>query len=219
MADLLDNLKCLDLDGIRPVFDELAGHEADAGRQWIGDRKHVRRSDKAVMLDARRLQNAVEHIGQLPEPGEAMHLITAKRYSLFSVIQATLRLAAPSTITYLGVATLGFSTANLEDLLQLLDSRQIEKVDFLYSVYFKSNEKESCQRLTHELTRRGHRVVAMLTHAKILLLELTDGRSYVVESSANPRSCSSIEQITMTNDTALLTFHRTWLDEIMGAKK
>ena len=35
----------------------------------------------------------------------------------------------------------------------------------------------------------------------------------------NLRSCSSIEQITMTNDAALLTFHRTWLDEIMGAKK
>ena len=55
----------------------------------------------------------------------------------------------------------------------------------------------------------------MLTHAKVLLIELTDGRSFTVESSANLRSCSSIEQITMTQDAALTTFHRTWIDEIL----
>ena len=53
-------------------------------------------------------------------------------------------------------------------------------MDFLYSVYFKSSEKEICQRLAHELTTRGHRVVACLQHAKILLIELTDGRTIVV---------------------------------------
>jgi hypothetical protein len=219
VGNVLDNLKCLDLDGIKPVFDELAGHEADAGRQWVGDRRHVRRTDKQVLLDARRLQNAVEHIGRLPEPGEAFHLVTAKRYSLWNVIQATLQLGSPAKIAYLGVATLGFSTANLEELLQLIDTGQIRKVDFLYSVYFKSNEKEICQRLTHELATRGQRVVAMLTHAKVVLMQLTDGGAYVVESSANLRSCSSIEQITMMHDPTLLAFHRSWIDEIMGATR
>ena len=52
----------------------------------------------------------------------------------------------------------------------------------------------------HELTTRGPRVVAMLTHAKVVLIETTDGRDFVVESSANLRSCSSIEQITVTHD-------------------
>ncbi len=122
----LDNLKSLDLDSIKPVFDELAGEEKDAGR--------------------------------------------------------------------------------------------IGKVDFLFSVYFKSNERESCERLAHELTTRGHRVVAMLNHAKLLLIVTTDGASYVVESSANLRSCSSIEQITITADADLLAFHRAWIDELMRAK-
>ena len=56
----------------------------------------------------------------------------------------------------------------------------------------------------------------MLTHAKILLIELTDGRSYVVESSANLRSCSSIEQIVMTHDRPLFDFHHQWLDELLA---
>ena len=127
-----------------------------------------------------------------------------------------MQLAAPATIAYLGIATLGFSKANLDELLSLLDTGQIGKVDFLFSVYFKSGQREDCERLAHELGTRGHRVVAMLTHAKILLMQLSDGRAFVVESSANLRSCSSIEQITLTHDVDLLRFHRTWIDSLFA---
>jgi hypothetical protein len=218
--NFLDSLPTMDTTDLKPLFDQLAGHEVDAARELHGgDRKAIRRADAKVMLDGRRLQNALEHIGRLPESGEAFHLITAKRYSLWHIICATLALAAPATIARLTIATLGFSKDNLEQLLDLLDRGQIGKVDFLYSVYFKSNEKELCLRLTHDLTSRGHRVVAMLTHAKILLIELTDGRAYSVESSANLRSCASIEQITMTHDRALFDFHRGWISNIMEAQK
>ncbi|MCG2683982.1 MAG: hypothetical protein L6306_10255 [Planctomycetales bacterium] len=209
----------LDANALQSVFDRYAGLETDAGRQWVGDRRHVRRTDKAIMLDARRLQNAIEHIGRLPEPGEAFHLVTAKRYSLWHVIKAVLHFAAPTTIAYLGIATLGFSKTNLDELLTEIDAGRIGKVDFLFSVYFKSNERESCERLAHELTARGQRVVAMLSHAKILLMQLSDGRSYVVESSANLRSCSSIEQIVVTHDRELFDFHWRWINEIMETRK
>jgi len=170
-VDWAAGLATIDVAGLRPVYDELAGHENDAARQWVGDRRHVRRTDRAVLLDARRLQDALTHVGRLPKPGEAFHMVTAKRYSLWHVITATLQLAAPATIRYLGIATLGFSRENLEQLLALIDAGQIEKVDFLFSVYFKSGQREICQRLAHELTARGQRVVACLQHAKILLME------------------------------------------------
>jgi hypothetical protein len=202
-----DTLPTMDLDSVRPIFDELAGHEVDAGRQWVGDRRHVRRTDKQVLLDARRLRNAIEHIGRLPEAGEAFHLVTAKRYSLWHVVKATLTLAAPAKIERLTVATLGFSRQNLEELLAALDAGDIGKVDFLFSVYFKSNEREICERLAHELATRGQRVVACLQHAKVVLMEMSTGGAYVVESSANLRSCSSIEQIT-----------RTWIDSVLRGK-
>ena len=213
----LDNLPSLDLNGIRPVF--APSGDADKARQLAADAKHVRRTEKAVMLDARRLANALEHIGRLPEPAEAFHLITEKRYSMMHVIPATLHLAAPATIAYLAIVTLSFSQPNMVDLLALLDAGQIGTVDFLYSVYFRSNNREACEGLTTELGRRGHRVYAGLIHAKILLLELTDGRAYTVESSANLRSCASVEQITLTHDRALLDFHRAWITQIMEARK
>ena len=130
-------------------------------------------------------------------------------------MKAFLALAAPATIAYLGIATLGFSRSNLEELLALLDSGSITKADFCYSVYFKSNEKEICRRLAHELSTRGHRVVACLQHAKVLLIELTDGRAFAVESSANLRSCASIENITIFHDRALFDFHKAWLDDVL----
>jgi len=104
--------------------------DKDKARQLSEDRRHVRRTDKAVMLDARRLANAIEHIGRLPEPGEAFHMVCEKKYSMMHVVPATLHLAEPVTIRYLAVVTLSFSSANMIDLLAMLDAGQIEKVDF-----------------------------------------------------------------------------------------
>ena len=109
---------------------------------------------------------------------------------MMHVIPATLHLAAPATIRYLAIVTLSFSQPNMVDLLAMLDSGQIASLDFLYSVYFRSNNREACEGLTSELGRRGHRVYAGLIHAKILLIETTDGRHFVVEASANLRSCA-----------------------------
>ncbi len=124
-------------------------------------------------------------------------------------------MSAPAVLRYLCICTLGFSAANLAELLTMLDAGQVERVDFVYSLYFRSVEHEACDRLAIELARRGQRVVALRTHAKILLLETTAGGCYTIESSANLRSCRNVEQSTFTNDPALLKFHRGWLEELL----
>ena len=95
---------------MRPVFDELAGEENDAAREWVGDRRHVGKTDRQVLLDARRLQNAVMHIGRLPDPGEAFHLVTREATTrLWHVVKATLQLAAPVRIAYLAAQRLALA--------------------------------------------------------------------------------------------------------------
>jgi hypothetical protein len=214
--DQFSNLKTLDLAGLQRVFgEELADHQQDARRELAGDRAFRRTPSKRTLIDARQTANAVAHIGRLPAPGESIHLVCAGGYSLYHHIEAVLQIAAPATIRYLGICTLGFSKDNLERLIGLLDAGTIGQVDFLYSVYFKSNEREICERLAHELTTRGQRVLSMRTHAKLLLIELGDGRDcYTIESSANLRSCKNVEQSTFTNDRSLLDFHRQWLNEL-----
>lgn len=209
------DLATLDIEALRPVFEVTP--DRDKPRQLdADDPRLIRRTQKRVMLDARRLGNAIEHIGRLPDPGESFHLVTEKRYSLMHVIPATLQLAAPIALKRLTVITLSFSQANMVDLLTLFDSGQVAHIDFLYSIYFKSNEKDNCERLAYELTTRGCRVFAGLIHAKILLMELDDGRALVAEASANLRSCSSVEQITLTHDRALLEFHSQWVETVLA---
>ncbi len=221
MGTWTDSLKSLDLDGIRPMFDELAGLEKDVARRFGPTRRHVTRTAKAIMKDARQRQNAIEDVRELPEPGTVVHLLTAKRFALFNIIETVLAMRAPARIRYLAICTLGFSTANIEALAAMLDTGQVERLDFVFSVYFRSLEKENCERLTVELGRRGARIVALLQHSKILVIETTDGHSYVAESSANLRSCASLEQTTIFADVDLAAFHKAWIDELFtkGSQK
>jgi hypothetical protein len=210
-----DTLTTIDVETLAAPLPSMAVADADKATQIGSDRRHVGRTERAVMLDARRLQNAIKHIGRLPDPGEAFHLITEKAYSMMHVIPAVLHYAAPVRIRYLAIVTLSFSRVNMVDLLAMIDSGEIERVDFAYSVYFKSNNKDQCTQLAEGLTARGQRVYSGLIHAKILLIELDDGRAFTVESSANLRSCASVEQITIFHDRPLLEFHRTWISGLM----
>ena len=219
MADPFSNLKCLDPDGLQPVFPELVGMEKDVTRDFGPTRRHITRTAKAIMRDARQRQNAIEDIRDLPEPGNVFHLLTAKRFALFNVIEAILKMRAPAKIRYLAICTLGFSTANVEALAAMLDTGQVERLDFVFSVYFRSLEKENCERLTVELGRRGARIIALLQHSKILVIETTDGQSYVAESSGNLRSCASLEQTTIFADAGLAAFHKAWIDSLFTERK
>ncbi len=212
-------LPAMDMTSIRPVFEELAGLEKDAARDFGPTRRHVTQTARSIQRDARHLVNAIADIGDLPEPGTVVHLLTAKRFALFDVIRAVLELRAPATIRYLGIATLGFSTANVEGLAAMLDGGQVARLDFIFSIYFRSLEKANCKRMTAELGRRGARIVAFLQHSKILVIETTDGQNYVVESSANLRSCASLEQLAIFNDPDLLRFHRQWFDDLLTKPK
>ena len=97
-----------------------------------------------------------------------IHLLTAKRFALFNVIEAVPDLASPGDDPILGNLHVGFSTANVEALAAMLDASEVERLDFVFSVYFQSLEKENCERLTVELGRRGARIIALLQHARFL---------------------------------------------------
>jgi len=212
--DWVATLPMLDVGTLSPIFDPLEGLEKDAARQFGATRRHVTRTAREIFKDARQCQNAIADIGDLPQRGEAIHLLTAKRFALFNVIEAVLTMRAPATIRYLAICTLGFSTANVVALAAMLDSGNIGRLDFVFSVFFKSLEKENCERLVAELSTRGQRVVALLQHCKILVIETSDGQSYVVESSANLRSCASLENLAIFNDSELATWHRSWIDSL-----
>jgi hypothetical protein len=209
-------LKPFDVGSLRPVFDELASHRKEAAIELDQDAKLTRQPTERRTLNLLRVANAAKALDAIPAPGETVHMVVKGNFSLWDFVPAVLHLAAPSTIRRLDIATLGFSKSNVEELAAMLDDGRIAQVTLLYSVYFRSGDAGLCDSLHAEMERRGQKVFCCRTHAKVVLLELSDGRAIVFETSANLRSCRNVEQVTITHDRALLDFHRTWIEEIAG---
>jgi hypothetical protein len=161
------------------------------------------------------LGNAIKHIERLPEPGEYLHCVINGSYDPWFVVPAVLRLAAPATIAHLWVATLGYNRTNILNMVQLLDAKAIARVSLICSLYFRSVERDIWDELYNGLTSRGQRVVSVRSHCKILGFEMSDGRRFLSQGSANLRSSSNLEQFVMTQDGELLAFHTAWMDDVI----
>jgi hypothetical protein len=153
---------------------------------------------------------------ELPGHGESLHCIMSGSYHGWSLIPAFLSLIQPRKIKRLTLTTLGFSGRNGEHLLELIDQGEIEAATLLCSCYFRDASKEVYEPLRAALAKRGQTLCAARCHAKIMLLETADGRQFVIESSANLRSCQSIEQFTITQAPDLYAFHLAWIMDVVA---
>lgn len=153
----------------------------------------------------------------LPESGESFHGIMAGNFHAFAFLPAILRLAGCQAVE-VNIATLGFNESNAVELFDLLDRGEVQKCSFIFSCYYRSAEPEVTDALIEGLQARSQRVAVVRNHAKLILVELIDGRCFTWESSANMRSCRNVESYVLTNDRALLQFHRQWMNELMEAK-
>jgi hypothetical protein len=213
MNDPFENLQSMDLDV--PSFYEDQEHAGrNVGVILTDDRTHRRIAARRTTIDLTKVANAAKQLDRLPEPGESIHGIMRGNFDAFDFVPAMLDLIAPATLAELNIATLGFNERNAAVLIDLIDAGEITRASFIGSHFWKSHETGVFDALHHALTSRGHRCLAMRCHAKILLFETTDGRSYVMEGSANLRSCRNLEQFVLTQDADLLQFHRQWMAEM-----
>jgi hypothetical protein len=212
----IDKLKPFDAANLKPVFNELAGHCKEASIELDDNGKLCRKPSGRRTMNMLGVSNAIQALGGLPAPEETWHCVCRGNFAMFDLIPTVLEFTKPARIEWLGVSTLGFSKANVAGLCDLLDSQRVGKLDFLFSVYFRANEKDLCTGLQQELTARGQRVVALRLHAKVLAFEMSDGRCYVNESSANLRSNRNVEQFTLTNSRPLLEFTRQWMAALLS---
>jgi len=175
----------------------------------------ITRAKRRAFMDARREKNAIEHVISLPKPEESLHLIVDGRFEPCDMIPATRRLSDPATIKSLTVTTLGLNEDNIAQICRAIDAGKIGTATIITSHYFRAAERPLYEWMKKEIEQRGGRVRGLRTHAKIMLMETTDGNCYVVEGSANLRSCKSVEQMVMTNSRPLFEFHQTWIEDFI----
>lgn len=216
MSTSLEDLPAFDVAALPSFYASQSAQARNAAVELADGLKLVRRAAKRQTLHLLNVANAAAHIERLPEAGETFHCVMKGNFHSWDLAPAILKLAAPAAAKYLGIATLGFNKSNAAELLDLFDRRQIGRIDFIASCYFRSTCADEFGFLHAGLSSRGQRCVAVRSHAKIMLFELTDGRALVIESSANLRSCRNVEQFTLTHDRGLLDFHRGWMTTLIN---
>lgn len=174
----------------------------------------IQKASKREFIHALEVANAARELGKLPDRDEIIHCVMRGNFHGWDLVPAILRLAA-QPIETLYLATLGFNQRNAAEMLRLIDDGQIGALTLVCANYMRDASAETFQTLANGLHERGQRIAAARNHAKVIAAKLPDGRAYVVESSANLRSCHNIEQFTLTESPALFDFHVWWIDRVI----
>jgi hypothetical protein len=178
------------------------------------DLLHRRKAARRALIDARQEKNALELIIKLPEESESVHFVIDGRFEPCDLIPATRRLSDPAIIKELTICTLGFNSDNIACIRQGMDAEKILKTTLICSHYFQKTDRDLYATAFKEIQEdRGGRVYGLRTHAKLILMEMSDGRCFTIEGSGNLRSCMSIEQFVFTCDRQLYKFHLNWLED------
>jgi hypothetical protein len=161
--------------------------------------------------DLSRVPNAIKLIQELPQPGETVHAILGGDFHAWDLIPAAQEMIG-KPISELTITTLGFNLANNQHLCEMIDAGKVQKVFVLCSAYFEGADRDVFNQAKERLEARGQKIQATRNHSKIILIKPASGPDrFVIESSANLRSCNNLEQMALTNDAALFEFHQGWI--------
>jgi len=205
---------------LKPPATHIAAIENELRRlpHLAGDRRLTVRQVRSRCRDARKTETAAEAIGELPSQGEATLLVLSGRFALANFIPATANLAG-CAIAELHVATMSWSRRNIEMLCDMIDSGKIGRLWLLGSHYFKGTSPELYNLAAAELGKRSDRAkfLTVRNHGKWLLMKMADGRAFTILSSANLRSCKSLEGAVIFADPELHSFNCGWIEELFAA--
>ncbi len=214
MQDWTKALPALDLDAVPAFYPMPAAEHRRPNIELDETRQLFRTPTGRRTVNAIDCPNAFRVLERLPIEGEDFHVVTKGNSPLFDIIPWILEKAAPATVAWAAITPLGFSRQNVADLCALLDAGKIARLDFVYSAFFRSVEKDAVGYLADALQSRGQRVLAARCHAKLMLFETSDGRCFTNSGSGNLRACRSIETFTLSNGRDVLEFHKGWLTEL-----
>jgi hypothetical protein len=184
-----------------------------------GEEVFRRQFAKHAVQHSLHVANAAKTMAALPEPGEVIHVLMSGNFAGWDYVPAFLKLAEPATIKVLHVATLGFSERNTHELLTMLDDGRIGNVWFLCSHYMSKQDAHIFTPMAKALTIRGQRIKATRNHAKLMAIELTDGRKFTIDGSMNLRSCRNVEQCNITRSDEVHDFYAGYIRHAIEGEK
>jgi hypothetical protein len=180
-----------------------------------GDDTPAPLTTRAKARRALAVAQAAEVLAELPQPGEALHVVCTARFDVADLLGCLLeKLGRCDRMT---VATLGYSRRNLKSLLSWLDGGQVGAMVLLASIFFRSPNGALWDDSRTELHKRGQRAACCHSHAKVACLAFASGERLAIEGSANLcGNGSGREQFVLVHDAPLHDFHQGWITELVG---
>lgn len=199
-------------------FDAVSIGARFGGREFA--RAHREKIRKIVTFDARKVKCAADTIRSMPAPGESIHVIVGQSFAGFDLLPSFLDLTGAKRFDQLYMTTLGFSRDNLAQLELMIDAGRItaKNLRILCGDFFRRADSGIWDVGKLLAKERGFTFKSYRNHTKLILASIA-GKRYVVESSANLRSCQNIEQFTITQSPELFAFHAEWIDECLTFAK
>lgn len=183
--------------------------------------RHAIRSDAAAFAAMMKPENADQIIDRLPAAGASLHALLSGDFVFCHLVTRLVeRLGEPLSLS---ITTLSLSLKNLEALEKLLVRFQAFPLSLVISSYFQSTNKEIFRALESLASRHKSRIRLTIgrTHAKIVLIDYgpDDPRScYILETSANLRSSSCLEHVSIFRDRQLHDFHAAWIRDFENSQ-
>lgn len=213
----------MDFEAMQKTLKRLGMEEQDETKRLADDKTLVRKdriitkANSRLTYDLKFCKKAEEHIKTLPGLDETLHLILPGNYAAFDLTLAVINLLNEK-VELLTITTLGYNKSNFTHLMRLIDAAKIEKLQLMASEVFQEKDAPVANySLTLAENTKRVRIAFNRNHSKIQIFE-TLKRTFVVETSSNLRSCSCIEQATITQSPELGKFHKTWIEELMNKK-
>lgn len=172
-----------------------------------------------IKMKVRRLaglKEARDILKTVPGPNESVHAVCTHRMDLTDVIAALVELKG--TVSVARLATLGYHARNLKTMLGWIDSKAVQSITLLASIFFRSHNGELWDETRDALKERGthHRAACCHSHAKVVTLAFASGERFSIEGSANLcGNGSGREQLALINDPGLHDWHASWIEELV----
>ncbi len=115
------------------------------------------------------------------------------------------------------ISTLSLSEDNVDSLRNILEEREVERLNLCVSAYFYSHNRDALVPYIYQELDIGERLQVAFcnTHCKVCLIASRKGTRYVLHGSANLRSSGCLEQIELEESPALYAFYARTLGNII----
>lgn len=171
---------------------------------------HGHRTRRRRFDDGRGQVAAAELVHRLPVKAETLHFIMDGTFTLAAVIPVIqAHIGQPVALT---VCTLGLNDDTTDQLAAMLRDGRLAELRLAFSSYFRASDPDTAAHAVDALTKAGATIACERLHAKLQLYQPASGRArYILETSANLRSCQCVEIAAITNDPGLYRWHDQWL--------